>query len=83
MQFGHGRNGRHIKSFQPENWMKHFKIKFYKAHRSGHASKHDIIELIKKINPKVLIPIHTESPDEFKKIHGDVKMIKKWDCVKV
>lgn len=35
------------------------------------------------INPKVLIPVHTESPDEFKKVHGDVKMIKKGDCVKV
>ena len=28
------------------------------------------------INPKVLIPIHTESPEEFKKVHGNVKVPK-------
>ena len=66
-----------------ENWMKHFKIKFHKAHCSGHASKQDIIELVKKINPKVLIPIHTESAEEFKKVHGNVRVVKIGEEVKL
>tara|TARA_Y100000294_G_C8544303_1_gene332470 strand:- start:257 stop:1612 length:1356 start_codon:yes stop_codon:yes gene_type:complete len=60
-----------------ENWMKHFKIKFHKAHCSGHASKQELLEVVKKINPKVLIPVHTENPEEFKKVHGNVKIVDK------
>lgn len=59
-----------------ENWMNHFKIKFHKAHSSGHASKTDIINTIKKIKPKLLIPIHTQSAEEFKKIHDKVELVK-------
>ena len=55
-----------------ENWMKHFKITFHKAHCSGHADKDTLKETIETISPKVLIPIHTQSPEEFKKIHKNV-----------
>src|SRR3989339_626450 len=55
-----------------ENWMKHFKIPFHKAHCSGHAPKSDIIRMIKQINPKTLIPIHTQWAGEFGKIHSQV-----------
>ncbi|MBU2637533.1 MAG: MBL fold metallo-hydrolase [Nanoarchaeota archaeon] len=55
-----------------ENWMKHFKITFHKAHCSGHADKAALTETIKTINPKVLIPIHTQVPEEFKKLHKNV-----------
>ena len=54
------------------NWMNHFNIKFHKAHCSGHASKQDIIATIKKINPKTLIPVHTQNVEEFEKVHGNV-----------
>lgn len=66
-----------------ENWMKHFGIEFHKAHCSGHASKQDIIETVKKIKPKILIPIHTQSPEEFKKVHDDVRIVKKGERVEV
>jgi len=55
-----------------ENWMNHFKIKFHKAHCSGHASKEEIISIVKKINPQVVIPVHTENAEEFKKVHPKV-----------
>ena len=55
-----------------ENWMKHFKISFHKAHCSGHACKDDLFEAIKKIKPKVLIPIHTNNSEGFKEIHRNV-----------
>lgn len=60
-----------------ENWMQHFKITFHKAHCSGHASREDLFETVKTIKPKVLIPIHTEKPEEFGKVGGDVKMVEK------
>jgi ribonuclease J len=34
-------------------------------HASGHASEAELIELIKDLSPKMLIPIHTQKPDYF------------------
>lgn len=55
-----------------ENWMKLFGIKMIHAHASGHASGEEIKKLIKEINPKTLIPVHTEHPEMFKKFHKNV-----------
>ena len=46
-----------------KNWLEHFHIQEYFAHASGHASGDEIKEMIKKINPAKLIPIHTEHPE--------------------
>jgi len=32
-------------------------------HASGHACGSDLIQLVKEINPKTLIPIHSNHPD--------------------
>ena len=34
-------------------------------HASGHASGNDILDMIREIGPKVLIPVHTENPQFF------------------
>lgn len=34
-------------------------------HASGHASGPELLELIREINPQVLLPIHTEDPEYF------------------
>lgn len=34
-------------------------------HTSGHADKGTIKEIIKEVNPKVVVPIHTNRPEEF------------------
>jgi ribonuclease J len=60
-----------------ENWMKHFGVTFHKAHCSGHASRQDLEEVVKQINPKLLIPIHTEKAEDFKLWHPNVKVPKK------
>ncbi|MEW6584205.1 MAG: MBL fold metallo-hydrolase [Nitrospirota bacterium] len=57
-----------------ENWMEHFGVRFHKAHCSGHACKDDLVGVIKEINPKVIIPIHTECAEDFKKLHPNVKI---------
>jgi len=70
------------------NWIKHFKMqglteegKFERAHVSGHISGKEIEEFISKIKPDCVIPIHTEYPEEFKKFHKNVKIIKKGETV--
>jgi len=44
-------------------------------HTSGHADEVAIKELIATVNPKVLIPIHTENAQRFREIAPD-KVIK-------
>jgi ribonuclease J len=48
-----------------KNWLKHFNIKEFFAHASGHASGNEIRHMIKEINAKNVIPIHTEYPEKF------------------
>jgi len=49
-----------------KNWLKHFKIKEYFAHASGHASGIEIKDMLKQINAEEVIPIHTEHRNMFK-----------------
>lgn len=35
------------------------------VHASGHASGPEILEMIRKIKPKQLYPVHTEKPQAF------------------
>ncbi len=50
------------------------KIKRYisRSHVSGHASRPELKELISRLKPKVLIPVHTLDPDEFKNIAKEI-----------
>lgn len=50
------------------NWLEHFKLRFHQAHASGHCSTNELKNLIRKINPKIVLPIHTEHPELFNKI---------------
>lgn len=58
------------------NWLRHFKLnkknryKPYQIHASGHASGKELLELIEKVKPKIVIPIHTEKPHLFKNKSG-------------
>ena len=54
-------------------------ITLHKAHCSGHAGKSDLEYAIKTIQPDILIPIHTQNPEEFKKIHDNVMIVKRGD----
>lgn len=59
------------------NWLDHFKVKLHKAHCSGHASKKDLEYAVKKIKPDILIPVHTQNPEEFRKVHDNVLIVEK------
>ena len=41
---------------------------FTRKHISGHASQNELKELIQKINPERIIPIHTEHPEIFEQM---------------
>jgi ribonuclease J len=41
-------------------------IPSYRVHASGHAMPHHLINFINSVNPKYLIPVHTEYPHFFK-----------------
>ena len=45
-----------------QNWLGHFGVKYLHSHCSGHASMPELREVIKGINAKKLVPIHTEHP---------------------
>lgn len=48
-----------------KRWLEHFRIIEYFAHASGHASGEEIRSMIKEINAKNVIPIHTEHEEMF------------------
>lgn len=65
-----------------DNWLVHFDMGKHQLHASGHASKSEIFEIAKEINPKRLFPVHTEHPEMFKKAYGKVEIMEKGkDCV--
>lgn len=59
------------------NWLRHFGLNSendhepYQTHASGHAAGVDIQRMINQIEPKTLIPIHTEYPRAFDNPAGD------------
>ena len=68
------------------NWLEHFDIGFQeendgskdkrcirRSHVSGHASRPELKELISRLKPRVLIPVHTTCPEEFEDIAKEIK----------
>jgi ribonuclease J len=50
-------------------------IDFYDVHTSGHAVVSDLQKLAKALNPKMLVPIHTEHAGEYEQYFADVKIM--------
>jgi ribonuclease J len=60
-----------------DNWLKLFGLyPEHKYHASGHASGKHIFEMVEKIKPRTLIPIHTEFPKMFKGKAKNVLVVK-------
>lgn len=55
------------------NWIEHFGMELVgdpekggeNLHASGHASGPELLEIVRRIKPKIVIPIHTENPNYF------------------
>jgi ribonuclease J len=61
-----------------DNWLNLFSLTQYGRssddglHASGHASGDELREMINEIKPRTIIPIHTEHPEAFKSMFGNV-----------
>ena len=65
------------------NWLKHFDLQFEQIHCSGHMCGADLKELITKINPAALFPIHTEHPEMFRAFSPITKMVQEANIYKI
>jgi ribonuclease J len=58
-------------------WLAKYGLKSVHCHCSGHASGIELVNIVNEIDPKMLIPIHTEDPDLYPILFGSkVKMAK-------
>ena len=60
-----------------KKWMEKFELCRVHAHCSGHASGLDINSIVDTIQPKALIPIHTEYPNLFSIMQGSKVILAK------
>ena len=44
-------------------------------HTSGHVFREDLVRFVKKVDYRLLIPIHTDTPDEFKRLFRGVRVL--------
>jgi ribonuclease J len=62
------------------------KIEFERGyHASGHASPGELLEVVEEINPKMVVPVHTENPQFFKEmVKGrEVRIVKDGDRIQI
>ncbi len=52
-------------------WLEQFGLQRVNSHCSGHASGVELAKIVNAINPKTIVPIHTESPKLFRVFFGD------------
>jgi ribonuclease J len=55
-------------------WLKKYGLNHRQYHASGHCSMDEIEQILKEVNPKLVIPIHCEKPELFKKMARKVKL---------
>ena len=65
------------------NWLRFFDLRFVQSHCSGHINGSDLREMIEKIHPKELYPIHTEQPDLFRKLGMETRIIQEGKTYKL
>ena len=51
-----------------ERWVNLLRLDLRIAHSSGHADRESLIGIINEIGPRILIPVHTENPQEFHRL---------------
>ena len=62
--------------------MKYSRLNRIQSHCSGHSKGKDLLEIVQSIDSDMLYPIHTESPDAYKKVTDKITLVqeaKKYD----
>ena len=63
-------------------WLDHFGLNRVQSHCSGHSKGQDLLDIVKEIDSDMLFPIHTESPESYKKVTDKITIVqeaKKYD----
>ena len=63
------------------HWLEYFGLVYHQLHASGHLSREEVAAAIAQVNPKVVIPVHTEHPELFKEFHPHVKLPKNFSSL--
>jgi ribonuclease J len=67
-----------------ENWLTHFGLYPYtQIHASGHLNYDEIRDVIETVQPKTLIPVHTQHPEVFQSFHDNVILPEKGVIIEV
>jgi ribonuclease J len=56
------------------HWLDHFGLTFHQMHASGHASAHELFEVVRSVHPATVYPIHTEHPEAFRAAGPGVRL---------
>ncbi len=59
------------------NWLKLFKIPYFRIHTPGHAPQQKLLWMAREINPQILLPIHTQIPERFEIVSDSVKILER------
>lgn len=57
------------------NRIEHFGMSQFQSHYSGHARGQDLLNVVKKINAKMIFLVHTEHPEAYKKVSENTTII--------
>ena len=67
-----------------ENWLAHFGLYPYThIHASGHLNYDEIRDVVETVQPKVLIPVHTQHPEVFRNFHDNVILPEKGAAINI
>jgi len=67
-----------------ENWVNHFGMDMNSTHVSGHASGPQLKDFVKKVKPKMIIPVHTQHANFYDKWWDNVRLLKNvGECVEI
>ncbi len=72
-----------IDEWRMNNWLKKFGLYPREhIHASGHARKEDLFKIVSEINPEIIIPVHTEHPEEYvNKFGSKVKIVEEGETI--
>ncbi len=54
-----------------QNWFEHFNLPMHQMHVSGHASGAEILDMIRRVGPEKVYPVHTMGKDAFEVLEED------------
>jgi ribonuclease J len=63
------------KDIKTERFLDFFKshnLEIKSFHTSGHADIQTIKDFVKDLTPKTIIPVHTETPEKYRELFGDL-----------